>query len=359
MLQLGSTLGVGKESDIMLVTSPSTDIVGAQMQAVLKIHRLGRVSFRSVARNRDYLGKRSHTSWQYLSRLSAQKEHLAMRTLRDAGIRVPRPIAQNRHTVVMTLIPGMPLRAVPLSAFGRNRGEQEWRVSNLYAELIELIMNLAERGLIHGDMNEFNVMLEGVRLEQADPEGDDPDEYEERTALEEEEGGNDHDSQSRHVEEVHSAETEEETETSDQNQLVPHIIDFPQILSMGHTQAEEYFDRDVRGIKAFFRKRYHFESDDGGPHFADAEERLREACARGMKRLDIKIEASGFSKRVAQQLNSYYTQDSTEGDDAEVDLNAFGDLELGFDEQAEIDQISKHGTKASPLKSKANAGWSI
>src|ERR1044071_6426149 len=48
---VGSRIGVGKESDIMIVA----DETGAQR--VLKIHRLGRISFRTVKANRDYLRK--------------------------------------------------------------------------------------------------------------------------------------------------------------------------------------------------------------------------------------------------------------------------------------------------------------
>lgn len=39
----------------------------------LKLHRLGRTSFRAVKSKRDYLGKRSSFSWLYLSRLAALK----------------------------------------------------------------------------------------------------------------------------------------------------------------------------------------------------------------------------------------------------------------------------------------------
>ncbi len=34
----------------------------------LKLHRLGRTSFRAVKNQRDYLGKRTQYSWLYLSR---------------------------------------------------------------------------------------------------------------------------------------------------------------------------------------------------------------------------------------------------------------------------------------------------
>ncbi len=48
-------------------------------QVVLKLHRLGRQSFRAVKQKRDYLRKRAHASWLYLSRLSALKEFAFMK----------------------------------------------------------------------------------------------------------------------------------------------------------------------------------------------------------------------------------------------------------------------------------------
>lgn len=45
------------------------------LPAVLKVHRLGRISFRKIKEKRDYLGKRkSAPNWMYLSRLAAKKE---------------------------------------------------------------------------------------------------------------------------------------------------------------------------------------------------------------------------------------------------------------------------------------------
>lgn len=45
----------------------------------LKLHRLGRTSFRDVKSKRDYLGNRSSYSWLYLSRLAALKEFAFMK----------------------------------------------------------------------------------------------------------------------------------------------------------------------------------------------------------------------------------------------------------------------------------------
>lgn len=45
----------------------------------LKLHRLGRTSFRAVKSKRDYLKHRNSYSWLYLSRLAALKEYAFMK----------------------------------------------------------------------------------------------------------------------------------------------------------------------------------------------------------------------------------------------------------------------------------------
>lgn len=47
----------------------------------IKLHRLGRVSFRAVKSKRDYLKHRSSYNWLYLSRLAALKEFAFMKVL--------------------------------------------------------------------------------------------------------------------------------------------------------------------------------------------------------------------------------------------------------------------------------------
>lgn len=51
----------------------------------LKLHRLGRTSFRDVKSKRDYLGNRSSFSWLYLSRLAALKEFAFMKASHGAA----------------------------------------------------------------------------------------------------------------------------------------------------------------------------------------------------------------------------------------------------------------------------------
>ncbi|KAJ4149671.1 Serine/threonine-protein kinase rio2, variant 2 [Fusarium falciforme] len=238
---VGNRIGVGKESDIMVVA----DETGTQR--VLKIHRLGRISFRTVKSNRDYLKNRQSGSWMYLSRLAAMKEFAFMKALREEGFPVPEPIAQSRHTIVMSLIDAFPLRQI----------SDVPDPASLYADLISLILRLAKHGLIHGDFNEFNILVK-----------------------------------------------EERTKSEDGQEVVnlePIIIDFPQMVSMEHQNAEMYFDRDVNCIKRFFERRFHFVTTEPGPFFKNAKKTVGKD---GVKRLDATVEASGFTKKMLKDLEA-------------------------------------------------------
>ncbi|RBQ75960.1 hypothetical protein FVER14953_06398 [Fusarium verticillioides] len=238
---VGDRIGVGKESDIMVVADHSGT------QRVLKIHRLGRISFRTVKSNRDYLKNRQSGSWMYLSRLAAMKEFAFMKALREEGFPVPEPIAQSRHTIVMSLIDAFPLRQIA----------EVPDPASLYADLIALILRLAKQGLIHGDFNEFNILIK---------------------------------------ENITKSEHGEETLT-----LEPVIIDFPQMISMEHQNAEMYFDRDVNCIKRFFERRFHFVPTEPGPFFKHAKKTVGKD---GVKRIDAAVEASGFTKRMLKDLEA-------------------------------------------------------
>lgn len=293
---VGSRIGVGKESDIMIVA----DDKGAQK--VLKIHRLGRISFRTVKANRDYLKNRASASWMYLSRLAAIKEFAFMQALREEGFPVPDPIAQSRHTIVMALVDAPPLRqisAVP-------------DPPSLYADLIDLILCLAKHGLIHGDFNEFNILIREDKI---------PDQ-------------------------------------PDAVALTPVIIDFPQMVSMDHQNAEMYFDRDVNCIKLFFQRRFHFVSTAPGPFFRDAKKTVGKDGAR---RLDAVVEASGFTKKMAKDLEAAIREQEAnsrgnvdESDDLDESEDGAEEEEEENDEDDQDASETAHGEqgigKHSPLE---------
>lgn len=241
LYSVGTRIGVGKESDIMVVA----DETGTQR--VLKIHRLGRISFRTVKSNRDYLKNRASGSWMYLSRLAAMKEYAFMKALYAEGFPVPVPLAQSRHTIVMTLVDAFPLRQISTVP----------DPASLYADLIGLILRLANHGLIHGDFNEFNILIK-----------------EEKTVSQ---------------------------DGSESIRLEPVVIDFPQMVSMEHQNAEMYFDRDVECIKRFFSRRFHFTSTTPGPFYKDAKKKLKKS---ELTRLDATVEASGFTKKMLKDLEA-------------------------------------------------------
>ncbi|RUS19656.1 hypothetical protein BC937DRAFT_87146 [Endogone sp. FLAS-F59071] len=220
---VGNQIGVGKESDIYIVANEE------DQQLVLKLQRLGRVSFRSIKSKRDYLQKRKSASWMYMSRLAAMKEYAFMKVLHDNGFPVPTPIDLSRHCVVMELIDAFPLRQV----------DSIKDVGKLYSELMDLIVRLARYGLIHGDFNEFNILIRD--------NGD------------------------------------------------PVLIDFPQMVSTSHANAEFYFNRDVECIRVFFRRRFGYESVLYPKFALDADREFD---------LDVQVAASGFSKKLQDELEA-------------------------------------------------------
>jgi serine/threonine-protein kinase RIO1 len=234
----------------------------------LKLHRLGRVSFRKVKDKRDYLEHRRHGSWLYLSRLAALKEYAFMDALYGAGFPVPKPLDSSRHCILMTKVQGYPLVSV------RDIDEAQ----TIYERLEEQLVRLARCGLIHGDFNEFNIMV-----------GSDG------TAT---------------------------------------IIDFPQMVSTSHINAAMYFERDSKGLADFFAKRYGV--DISKRHtFADI------LAVEPEDRLDVKIRASGFdetSERHMEALLRAQRQDDHEDDDEGADEADRGEEEGGegdVPEQAE------------------------
>ncbi|KAL3507006.1 hypothetical protein ACH5RR_032388 [Cinchona calisaya] len=261
---VGRQIGVGKESDIFEVAKEDGTVLA------MKLHRLGRVSFRAVKSKRDYLKHRSSYNWLYLSRLAALKEFAFMKALEEHGFPVPHAIDSNRHCVVMSLIQGYPLVQV----------KQLQNPDTIFETIIGLVVRLAEHGLIHCDFNEFNIMI-------------------------------------------------------DDDEKVT-MIDFPQMVSVSHYNAQMYFDRDVECIFKFFKKRFSLSfqenadaSDDsevdsdevGRPKFTD----IRKITGF----LDRELAASGFTRKDQNDIEQFT------GGDLEKDLGS--DVEESQDEHIQKD----------------------
>jgi RIO kinase 2 len=161
---IGQCIGTGKESDVYLAIDPSGE------QVVLKFHRLGRTSFRNVKKKRDYFGKAAQQahSWLFLSKLSALKEFSFMKALNGVKFPTPTPLAHNRHIVVMSLVRGVPLYQV----FPKQLSAEQ--AADIYGQAIALAARLAKHGLVHCDLNEFNLLVDLSGIQALATASDDP-----------------------------------------------------------------------------------------------------------------------------------------------------------------------------------------
>ncbi|GAA0652615.1 serine/threonine-protein kinase RIO2 [Salarchaeum japonicum] len=137
----GAPLGVGKESDVFEVQS--------YKPMALKFHREGYTNFREVNKERDYTSEKEHVSWFYTARKAAEREHEALETLYP-DVRVPRPVDQNRHAIVMEKIDGVEL----------NRAKLDTDQAEGVLDLVLQEMALAyAKGFVHADISEYNVFV--------------------------------------------------------------------------------------------------------------------------------------------------------------------------------------------------------
>ncbi|MBN1324073.1 MAG: serine/threonine protein kinase [Methanotrichaceae archaeon] len=179
---LGEIRGVGKESIVV-------EALG-EVPLVIKFHREGQTSFKHVRRYRDHLADKSRCTWIYAARLAAGREFQILKRL-HTHVSVPRPIALNRHALAMELVEGPRL----------DRAELD-RPEEIMDLILDEIGNCLRLGLVHADLSEYNVFLDGDGVK---------------------------------------------------------IIDWPQAIALDHPNAQERLERDVGNIVKFFRRRFGIE----------------------------------------------------------------------------------------------------
>ncbi|KAJ6734059.1 SER/THR-PROTEIN KINASE RIO2 [Salix purpurea] len=123
----------------------------------------------------------------------------------------------------------------------------------IFETVLGVIVRLAEHGLIHCDFNEFNIMI-------------------------------------------------------DDDEKVT-VIDFPQMVSVSHRNAQMYFDRDVECIFKFFQKRFNLSfqvnTDDNEDSDADTDETgwpSFSSISKSSGFLDKELAASGFSRKDQEDI---------------------------------------------------------
>ncbi|KDE55954.1 serine/threonine-protein kinase RIO2 [Methanoculleus sp. MH98A] len=176
---LGTQIGVGKESEVY-------EAMGLGV-VVLKFHRVGQRSFQSARVKRGYMPEAGHCPWIFASSSSAKMEYDALKTLHPA-VSVPLPIDQNRHVVAMSFVPGVNLSRAAL---------EEPRP--ILDEILDNVREAYRLGIVHGDLSEFNVMV-------------------------------------------------------DEKQC--WLIDWPQWVEIAHPNAAEILNRDIENILQYFKRKY-------------------------------------------------------------------------------------------------------
>jgi len=181
---LGPLIGEGKESVVY-------EGIGLGRVAI-KCHHVGQRSFQSVRVSREYIAEKTHCPWIFASRASAEKEYEALRRLHPRA-RVPLPVDRGRNVIVMEFIDGTTLN--------RTRLRDPARVMESVLEQVAISYSL---GVIHADLSEFNVMVDG------------------RGVV---------------------------------------LIDWPQWITPGHPNADQVLARDVENILRYFSRKYGIDAD--------------------------------------------------------------------------------------------------
>jgi hypothetical protein len=131
------------------------------------------------------------------------------------------------------------------------------------------------------------------------------------------------------------------------------MIDFPQMVSTSHINAEYYFDRDVNCVRSFFKRRYGFVASewprlgtdiDRGQASSSLDEELRasgwtEAYNEDLSRLMGMAEEEEAAARARGETGA--DDDSDEGDDWNRDEDEEQEEEEEDDDEAEKEEEAK------------------
>ncbi len=181
-------ISTGKEGNVFRATTSDGKHVA------VKIYRTSTATFRNIAKyiQGDPRFKGTTSNKRKLRLAWAAKEHANLQRLADAGVRVPRPITRNENILVMEYI-GTERMAAPEM---RNVAlEDPQAVADKILGYVRLAYQKAE--LVHGDLSEFNVLMDGQE---------------------------------------------------------PVLIDVAQGVLLKHPLAQELLERDVKNMARYFRK---------------------------------------------------------------------------------------------------------
>ncbi len=144
IVSIGQPYGVGKEASVFR----ALNVEG--IEVAVKLLRWGHTSFRQVRRLRS-INKISFKSWMEYCKQAAAKEYKALQIMIGVKGRVPKPIALNRHVLVMSRMEGNLLLYL-------NELTNPRRVLERILKQIRLAFKNAH--IVHGDLSEYNIFVD-------------------------------------------------------------------------------------------------------------------------------------------------------------------------------------------------------
>uniref|UniRef100_A0A7C2V927 non-specific serine/threonine protein kinase n=1 Tax=Ignisphaera aggregans TaxID=334771 RepID=A0A7C2V927_9CREN len=192
---VGDVVGIGKESEVYSGLSENDEIVA------IKLYKIGKQSFRHVARFRGYYSDDvAQSSWLRRSIIAGLREKEALTILNRFNIEgVPKIYGGALHSVVLEFIDGARLNEI----------HELKDPENVFNQIIEIIRRAyKDASLVHGDLSEYNVI---VRLD-------------------------------------------------DESEKV-YIIDWPQFVSIASPLSTQLLKRDIENIAKFFKRRFRLDVD--------------------------------------------------------------------------------------------------
>ncbi|RQM23852.1 hypothetical protein B5M09_006400 [Aphanomyces astaci] len=162
-----------------------------------------------------------------------------------------------------------------IAGLGRQIGvgkESDIYMADAYDACMNILVRLAECGLVHCDFNEFNIMMNG------------------------------------------------------DGKIT--IIDFPQMISTKHLNAQELFNRDVNGLVKFFSRL------QNGAYMPDEVPQLDDIVRDLTVSLDTQVQASGYTEDMALELDQVVLDNIGEEDERDDENSDQGD---GDNSDEEID----------------------
>ncbi|PSQ02445.1 serine protein kinase RIO [Halobacteriales archaeon QS_5_70_17] len=183
----GGPVSTGKEAAVYTALGPEGTVA-------VKVYRISASDFRQM---RDYLDgdprfegigsdkKKVVLAW-------TRKEFANLNRAREAGVRVPEPIAVERNVLVMEFV-------------GSDEGQRGRRLAEVHVEnpetafevVREYVRRLYDAGLIHGDLSEYNLVVHDGQL---------------------------------------------------------YVIDLGQAVTVHHPSSREFLERDCRNVAKFFAR---------------------------------------------------------------------------------------------------------